>query len=133
VTEVVERGPQVGDTVALVSRLLVDDDVRREGLVVAVADDGLVSAEFPQPPHSPMTVTSKPEHFTVVHKAPTYEDLLAAISDEFWKLAPDYIVEAAHKDITFPVCYQNLMGAVEDAFARCWARHEAADTKGTPS
>jgi hypothetical protein len=62
--------PAIGDNVALTSRLLFDDDVRRDGVVTAVADDGKITAEFPQPPYSPMLVTSDAEHFTVVRRAP---------------------------------------------------------------
>ncbi len=60
----------VGDTVVLTSRLLFDDDFPREGVVTGLADDGQVTAEFPQPPRSPMLVTSDAEHFTVVRQAP---------------------------------------------------------------
>lgn len=62
--------PKLSDTVTLVSRLLFDDDIRREGIVVAVGEDGLITAEFPQAGTSPMRVTTSPEHFTVVHRAP---------------------------------------------------------------
>lgn len=60
--------PQPGDTVSLASRLLFDAG-SREGTVVAVADDGLVSVEFPQPgsPY-PMTVTAPADQFTMVHR-----------------------------------------------------------------
>lgn len=61
--------PTFGDTVKLTSRLLFDTDVPRQGVVVAVADDGMVSAEFPQPGTSPMTVTAKTDVFTVVRRA----------------------------------------------------------------
>lgn len=61
-----------GDTVTLVSRMLFDDDLRREGTVTAVAADGKVTAEFAQPgPFPPLTVTSDAEHFVHVRKAPT--------------------------------------------------------------
>lgn len=59
------RSPQVGDTVALEAKILFDEG-RREGTVTAVADDGMVTADVPQPGWPPMTVTSLPEHFIVV-------------------------------------------------------------------
>jgi hypothetical protein len=61
------RSPQVGDTVALEAKILFDEG-RREGIVTAVADDGMVTAEFPQPGYLPMTVTSQAEHFIVVEQ-----------------------------------------------------------------
>jgi hypothetical protein len=69
-TDTTNPATALGDTVALGSGLLVNDDLRREGVVTAVADDGKVTAEFPQPPYSPMIVTSDAEHFTVVRRAP---------------------------------------------------------------
>lgn len=59
-----------GDTVTLVSRMLFNDDQAREGTVTAVADNGKVTAEFPQDASFPLIVTSDAEHFTHVRKAP---------------------------------------------------------------
>lgn len=61
---------QLGDTVALTSRLLFDHDFPREGTVTAVADDGRVTAEFPQNANFPLTVTGPAEDFVHVRKAP---------------------------------------------------------------
>ncbi len=67
---------QIGDTVKLASKLCFGDDKFRQGTVTAVADDGFVTAEFPQPPYPPMTVTSEPEHLVPVRTAQS-EVLLA--------------------------------------------------------
>lgn len=60
------RKPQIGDTVALKPGAVFANDKRYEGVVVDVADDGRIMAEFRQPPHPPMTVTSNPADFLVV-------------------------------------------------------------------
>lgn len=74
-----------GDTVALKSRLLFADDVRREGTVVAVAEDGKVTVEFPQAPYSPMRVTDDAEHFISVRKAPDVAGLEAE-NERLWAM-----------------------------------------------
>ncbi|HEU5108054.1 MAG TPA: hypothetical protein VFT95_05805 [Micromonosporaceae bacterium] len=67
-TEAITHEP--GDTVTLVSRMLFNDDQSRQGTVTAVADDGRVTAEFPQDASFPLVVTSDAEHFVHVRKAP---------------------------------------------------------------
>lgn len=61
---------KLGDAVALVSRLLFDDEAYREGTVSAVAADGQITAEFPQAGFPSMRVTSAPEHFSLIRRAP---------------------------------------------------------------
>jgi hypothetical protein len=45
---------------------------------------------------------------------PTWDDSL-----------PESYAEAAHADICFPVCHQNLMEVVDNALRACWAEFEA--------
>lgn len=45
--------------------------------------------------------------------AEEWDQILAAIGEEFWRLAPSWIVTSAHRDITFLVTWQDLMAAVE--------------------
>jgi hypothetical protein len=59
-----------GDTVALKSRMLFNDDHERLGKVTEVRADGKVTAEFPQDASFPLIVTSDAEHFVHVRKAP---------------------------------------------------------------
>jgi hypothetical protein len=42
----------------------------------------------------------------------TWEDVWAAIGREVWKLAPQEYQNSRHRDIAFPVCWQNIMEAV---------------------
>lgn len=56
----------VGDTVDFV---LPFGNRRVRGAVTAVAADGLVTAEFPQLPQPPMTVTAQAEDFITVATA----------------------------------------------------------------
>lgn len=67
-TETITHEP--GDTVTLQSRMLFNDDQPRQGTVTAVADDGKVTAEFPQDASFPLIVTAEAEHFVHVRKAP---------------------------------------------------------------
>lgn len=59
-----------GDTVALKSRMLFNDDHERLGKATEVRADGKVTAEFPQDASPPLIVTSEAEHFVHVRKAP---------------------------------------------------------------
>lgn len=125
--------PAVGDLVKSKAGLLVDEGPF-DGRVVTVADDGIVTAEFRQWPHPPMVVTGPAEDFTVVHRfatdGPTWNDFFAEIAEEFWKLAPPSFAEAAHNDLGFSVCHQNLMIAVRDAVDAAWARWESKVAAG---
>jgi hypothetical protein len=73
--------PAIGDTVSLVSPLFGDDQ-RREGTVVKFGPTGLMTAEFPQPGHDPMRVTSEPENFTLVRRAPGTLGFIVLVFDK---------------------------------------------------
>lgn len=62
---------QLNDQVALPSKLLFDEG-RREGRVVAIAEDGLVTAEFPQTGAPPMRVDAPRHQFVLVRRAPNW-------------------------------------------------------------
>lgn len=57
---------------------------------------------------------------------PTWDDVLGAIGEEFWKLAPAEFAAAAHRDLVFGVTWQDLMAAVENGVARCYPSAEEA-------
>lgn len=62
---------EIGDTVAVDFHTLNGrDPERRNGTVVAIAEDGHVLAEFPQGDLPPMTVAGPAEHFIAVRTTP---------------------------------------------------------------
>lgn len=56
----------IGDPVDILPGVLFGDARRHRGVVTAIATDGMVTAEFPQPPHDPMTLTGHPDFFIPV-------------------------------------------------------------------
>jgi hypothetical protein len=76
----------IGDTVAVdLHTLNGRDPERRNGTVVAVAEDGQVIAEFPQGDLPPMTVAGPPEHFIAVRTTPErFEPATADPRQRLW-------------------------------------------------
>lgn len=53
----------------------------------------------------------------VVKPGPTWGEIWAAVGAEVWKLAPQDYQDSGHRDLTFLVCWQNVMEAVENGLA----------------